>query len=161
MKVINYNLIVSNNKHFLENGFLTNKSLLPTIKNIGKQLGITISKKKKTILIYEINNLLKIHISALYIQSWVRSCFVRKWISLHGPSWNNVSLVNNSSDFLTMEATKSIHWSEKFNFQDSQGFIYSFHQLSFLKLLKTKLPNKNLLNPYNKVPISKQNIAFF
>ena len=161
MKVINYNLIISNNKHLLENGLLTNKSLLPTIKNIGKQLGIIISKKKKSILIYEINNILKFHIKALYIQSWVRSYFVRKWISLHGPSWDNISLVNNSSDFLTMEAIKSIHWSEKFNFQDSQGFIYSFHKLSFQKLLKNKLPNKSLLNPYNKVPISNQNITFF
>jgi hypothetical protein len=161
MNNFNNKLFIYENKDFLDRGLnVSSKLLLPTIKKMAIQLGIKIYKKKKEILKEDINNILfsTFNKCALQVQCCFRGFLVRKWIYLHGESWKDQELVNNTIDFLTMEPIKNINWMYKFNYKDSQGFIYSFDIHSFVRLLNARQHNKKLLNPYNQQPISIRDI---
>ena len=156
----NYFEFIKDNKGLLVDNHVNPKLTLPEIKAIGRLVGVKLTQRKGDLLTC-INNILHLHKFSIKIQKIVRTYFVSKWIRLHGPAWNNYSISNNVTDFLTMDSISSLHPFQQFSFKDKEGFVYSFDLVSFNKLIAKKNARDNLVNPYNKSIIPNNVIENF
>ena len=155
-----YNYFLKTHETILVNNQISSNIKLPELKSIGKLLHVKVTQKKQDLL-NSINQALTHHKSSVILQKMIRGYFVRKWISLHGPVWKNVSNCNNVNDFLSMEEISSIHPFQVFSYKDNEGFIYAFNLISFTQLIQTRKHRQELCNPYNKNVISKKVIELY
>jgi hypothetical protein len=93
------------------------------------------------------------------IQKRIRGNLLRKYNKLHGPGFKNKSTCTNETDFFTMDPLSELTNSQFYSFEDSDGFIYGFDLLSFYNLIYKC--DGQIKNPYNRLPISSENIEKF
>jgi len=79
------------------------------------------------------------------LQSIIRGTQLRKRLILKGPGLFNRSIINNETDFLTLESIYKLDFSKFFSYTDKDGFIYAFSLESAKYIL-----NSNMQNPYNR-----------
>ena len=113
---------------------------------------------KKALLIYNLYNYLYLSNKILKIQKLWRGFLQRKIIKCQGDGVLNRKIINNSTDFFTLESMNKIPLIQYFGFKDKDNFIYGFNVKSFWKLLKSQ---KKTENPYNRIVISKNIITRF
>jgi hypothetical protein len=120
------------------------------LKNISKYFKLKISGNKKELL-----NRVFTHIYLskyiIKIQKNFRKYIVSRYISLHGPAFNNKNLCVNNSDFITLEDFNDINRHQFISYRDIDNFIYGFSINSLYNLLiKNNLCNIKPTNPYNR-----------
>jgi len=93
------------------------------------------------------------------IQKRIRGNLLRKYNKLHGPGFKNKSTCTNETDFFTMDPLIELPNSQFYSFEDADGFIYGFDLLSFYNLIYKC--DGQIKNPYNRLPISSENIEKF
>lgn len=93
------------------------------------------------------------------VQKMIRGYLLRKYNKLHGPGFKNKSLCTNATDFFTMDPLLELSNSQFYSFKDADGFIYGFDLLSFYNLIYKC--DGQIKNPYNRLPISSDNIEKF
>jgi hypothetical protein len=93
------------------------------------------------------------------VQKRIRGNLLRKYNKLHGPGFENKSVCTNETDFFTMDPLSELPNSQFYSFEDSDGFIYGFDLLSFYNLIYKC--DGQIKNPYNRLPISSENIEKF
>ena len=118
---------------------LKNKDVIIFFKNYISD----ISKYK-----YELKRIIK-------IQSIIRRKNIYHINNLKGPGWTSICV--NDSDFYTFEEKKYINYDYFFSFKDEKNSIYFFDIRSF-KLLLDNQKSNNIINPYNRLEISLDNI---
>lgn len=97
------------------------------------------------------------------LQKCYRNYVIRQFNKVHGPAIVRRSLCKNTQDFITYESVKYIHPNEFYSFKDSHdGFIYGFCMKSLIEYIKCqekyKNTKKDIINPYNNMPINKNRI---
>ena len=90
------------------------------------------------------------------IQKRIRGHLQRKYNKLHGPGFKNKSVCTNTTDFFTMDPLSELPNSQFYSFEDADGFIYGFDLLSIYNLIYKC--DGQIKNPYNRLPISSENI---
>ena len=90
------------------------------------------------------------------IQKRIRGHLQRKYNKLHGPGFKNKNLCTNTTDFFTMDLLSELPNSQFYSFEDADGFIYGFDLLSIYNLIYKC--DGQIKNPYNRLPISSENI---
>jgi hypothetical protein len=93
------------------------------------------------------------------IQKRLRGNLLRKYNKLHGPGFKNKALCTNATDFFTMDPLTELTNSQFYSLEDADGFIYGFDLLSFYNLIYKC--DGQIKNPYNRLPISSENIVNF
>ena len=113
----------------------------------------------KSQLVTNIYSFLYLSNYSLKIQKNIRGYLQRKYNTLQGPGFKNKSVCTNTTDFFTMDDLNDLPNTQFFSFKDADGFIYGFDLLSIYNLIyKCDSPIKN---PYNRLPISSDNIEKF
>ena len=123
----------------------------PILKAACKKYKLKISGNKD-VLIERLRTLFDKIRKIIIVQSILRrkQCYI--YIFGRGPAINNRELCNNNTDFITLEPINEILFKDFYSYKDTQGFVYGFNLSSLLSLIKTK---KNIINPYNRTAISK------
>lgn len=93
-------------------------------------------------------NYLKQSIYIIKVQSIIKGCLIRDFITKHGPAIKNRNMCVNETDFLTLERIDKIPFQQFYSFKDKDNFIYGFDICSLYNLLKRD--NSKPLNPYNR-----------
>ncbi len=96
---------------------------------------------------------------SIKIQKTIRGFLTRKYIKLHGPGYKNKNICTNTTDFFTLDNLHELPNSQFFSFKDADGFIYGFDLMSVYNLIYKC--NGAIQNPYNRLPISAENIENF
>ncbi len=93
------------------------------------------------------------------VQKCIRGYLLRKYNKLHGPGFKNKNICTNTTDFFTMDPLAELSNKQFFSFEDADGFIYGFDLLSIYNLIYKC--DGQIKNPYNRLPISSENIEKF
>ena len=93
------------------------------------------------------------------IQKITRGYLLRKYNKLHGPGFKNKNICTNTTDFFTLDPLTELPNKQFFSFEDADGFIYGFDLLSIYNLIYKC--DGQIKNPYNRLPISSENIEKF
>jgi hypothetical protein len=93
------------------------------------------------------------------VQKWIRGYLLRKYNKLHGPGFKNKNVCTNATDFFTLDPLTDLPNKQFFSFEDADGFIYGFDLLSIYNLIYKC--DGQIKNPYNRLPISSENIEKF
>ena len=128
------------------------------LKKIATQYKIKISGTKSE-LVTRIYPFLYLSNFAIKIQKCIRGYLLRKYNKLHGPGFKNKNKCTNTTDFFTMDPLSELPNSQFYSFEDTDGFIYGFDLLSIYNLIYKC--DGQIKNPYNRLPISSQNIERF
>ena len=126
------------------------------LKIFAKFLKLKISGNKKE-LFTRIFVYLKQSFYIIKIQKLFRGKILRKFMEFHGPAYKNKKICTNTTDFITMEGLKDLHFYQFFSYKDDDNFIYGFDISSLYHLIfKTNKSIKHIHNPYNrnKIPES-------
>ena len=110
----------------------------------------------KTQLVIRIYSFLYLSNFVTKIQKRIRGHLQRKYNKLHGPGFKNKSVCTNETDFFTMDPLSELPNSQFYSFEDADGFIYGFDLLSIYNLIYKC--DGQIKNPYNRLPISSENI---
>ena len=110
----------------------------------------------KTQLVTRIYSFLYLSNFVTKIQKRIRGHLQRKYDKLHGPGFKNKSVCTNETDFFTMDPLSELPNSQFYSFEDADGFIYGFDLLSIYNLIYKC--DGQIKNPYNRLPISSENI---
>jgi len=113
----------------------------------------------KTQLITRIYSFLYLSNFITRVQKCVRGYLLRKYNNLHGPGYKNKNICTNATDFFSMDPLAELPNKQFFSFQDADGFIYGFDLLSIYNLIYKC--DGQIKNPYNRLPISSENIEKF
>jgi len=88
-----------------------------------------------------------------HIYRMIQSKFRLRRLLLHGPCYYKKELVNNETDFFTLDNILEIPQKFFFSFLDTNGFYYAFDIRSLNKLLKNNNQKKQYINPYSTKPL--------
>jgi hypothetical protein len=110
----------------------------------------------KAELVTRIYSFLYLSNFTIRIQKIIRGYLLRKYNKLHGPGFKNKNVCTNTTDFFTMDPLSDLPNKQFFSFKDIDGFIYGFDLLSIYNLIYKC--DGQIKNPYNRLPISTQNI---
>ena len=113
----------------------------------------------KTQLITRIYSFLYLSNFITKAQKWIRGYLLRKYNKLHGPGFKNKMVCTNTTDFFTLDPLTDLPNKQFFSFEDADGFIYGFDLLSMYNLIYKC--DGQIKNPYNRLPISSENIEKF
>tara|TARA_B110000285_G_C15076248_1_gene590902 strand:+ start:339 stop:1436 length:1098 start_codon:yes stop_codon:yes gene_type:complete len=125
------------------------------LREIARENKIKISGKKQDIIERIRDNFIRSK-CANKIQRIFRGFIARRFKQLSGPALYNRKICINDTDFVTMENILDVDWFDFFSYKDIDGTIYGFSLLSFLRY--TSKHNRNVRNPYNRLPIGFNNI---
>ncbi len=128
------------------------------LKTIASQHKLKISGNKSQ-LVTRIYSFLYLSHFITRVQKMIRGYLLRKYNKLHGPGFKNRSVCTNTTDFFTMDPLSELPNTQFYSFEDADGFIYGFDLLSIYNLIY-KCDGK-IKNPYNRLPISSENIEKF
>jgi hypothetical protein len=128
------------------------------LKTIVSHYKLKISGNKSQ-LVTRIFSFLYLSNFIIKVQKRIRGNLLRKYNKLHGPGFENKSVCTNETDFFTMDPLSELPNSQFYSFEDSDGFIYGFDLLSFYNLIYKC--DGQIKNPYNRLPISSENIEKF
>jgi hypothetical protein len=129
------------------------------LKTIGSHYKLKVSGANKSQLVTSIYSFLYLSHYSLKIQKIIRGILTRKYITMHGPGYKNKNVCTNTTDFFTMDNLSELPNSQFFSFKDMDGFIYGFDLMSIYNLIYKC--NGLIKNPYNRLPISSENIENF
>lgn len=133
-----------------------NNLTISELKKICTHYGLKLSGSKQEIQLRIIHYFI-LNQHCITLQKHIRKHFVKKYISLHGPAFQNKSLCTNSSDFFTLDDVNDIPSHQFISICDEDGFIYGFQISSLYHLFHSKKnndPNEPILNPYNRKPLN-------
>jgi len=116
------------------------------LKIFAKQYKLKSSGNKKE-LTDRIYNFLYLSFYITKIQKIFRGFIAKKYITLHGPAYQNRKLCTNNCDFVTMELLEDISLEQFISYKDIDGFIYGFDIGSLYNMI-TK--HQDIKNPYNR-----------
>jgi hypothetical protein len=88
-----------------------------------------------------------------HIYRMIQSKFRLRKLLLHGPCYYKKEMVNNETDFFTLDNILEIPNNFFFSFLDKNGFYYAFDIRSLNKLLKNNNKNNQYINPYSTSPL--------
>jgi len=128
------------------------------LKTIVSHYKLKISGNKSQ-LVTRIFSFLYLSHYTIRVQKIMRGYLVRKYNKLHGPGFKNKSVCTNETDFFTMDPLSELPNSQFYSFEDADGFIYGFDILSVYNLIYKC--DGQIKNPYNRLPISSENIEKF
>ena len=129
------------------------KYKLPELKSIAKNLRLHITGTKP-VLIERIEGLFERFSKVIKIQRIIRGYIVKKSFQLRGEALKNRAICVNNTDFYTLEPLNEIDFEVFYSYKDEKNFQYGFNVTSLIKLMKNK--NKEILNPYNREPMTNQ-----
>jgi hypothetical protein len=132
------------------------KYKLPELKSIAKNLRLHITGTKP-VLIERIEGLFERFSKVIKIQRIIRGFIVKKSFQLRGEAFKNRAICVNNTDFYTLEPLNEIDFEVFYSYKDEKNFQYGFNVTSLIKLMKNK--NKEILNPYNREPMTNQVIT--
>ena len=117
------------------------------LRMIAKKYKLKISGNKNE-LNKRIYLFLLYNFNAIKIQKNTRRKFVYKYVSVHGPAFNNKSKCVNEQDFFSLEKISSINYVNFFSEEDN-GMIYGFDIVSLYNFIrKEKSQGKSFKNPF-------------
>lgn len=122
---------------------------IPQIKTLVKRLKLPLTGAKP-VLIGRIDTFFSKSIKAVSLQKLFRAYVVRKSIRLRGPAFNNRTLCNNDTDFISMEPLNEIPNELFFSYTDTKDFTYGFNLSSIIQAIKTLKEKEKMNNPYNR-----------
>lgn len=125
------------------------------LKTIVSHYKLKISGNKSQ-LVTRIYSFLYLSHFIIKIQKRIRGYLLRKYNKLHGPGFKNKNVCTNATDFFTMDPLTELPNSQFYSFEDADGFIYGFDLLSIYNLIYKC--DGQIKNPYNRLPISSENI---
>ena len=125
------------------------------LKTIVSHYKLKISGNKSQ-LVTRIYSFLYLSHFIIKIQKRIKGYLLRKYNKLHGPGFKNKSVCTNATDFFTMDPLSELPNSQFYSFEDADGFIYGFDLLSIYNLIYKC--DGQIKNPYNRLPISSENI---
>ena len=128
------------------------------LKTIGSHYKLKVSGTKSQLVI-SIYSFLYLSNYSVKIQKMSRGFLIRKYNKLHGPGYKNKNVCTNTTDFFTMDDLSELPNSQFFSFKDTDGFIYGFDLMSIYNLIYKC--DGAIKNPYNRLPISGENIEKF
>jgi hypothetical protein len=128
---------------------------IPQLKTIATHYKLKIGGNK-TQLVTRIYSFLHLSHFITRIQKRIRGHLQRKYNKLHGPGFKNKNVCTNTTDFFTMDPLSELPNSQFYSFEDADGFIYGFDLLSIYNLIYKC--DGQIKNPYNRLPISSENI---
>ena len=152
-KVCNENMYIPKNKDYKM--LLQYNYTIQQLKEIVNHHKLKISGNKSQ-LVTRIYFFLYLSNFCVKIQKIIRGNIQRKYNKLQGPGFKNKSLCTNTTDFFTMDNLNELSNSQFFSFKDADGFIYGFDLLSIYNLIYKS--DGAIKNPYNRLPISSENI---
>jgi len=128
------------------------------LKTIGSHYKLKVSGTKSQ-LVTSIYSFLYLSNYSVKLQKMARGFLIRKYNKLHGPGYKNKNVCTNTTDFFTMDDLSELPNSQFFSFKDTDGFIYGFDLMSIYNLIYKC--DGIIKNPYNRLPISGENIGKF
>lgn len=103
---------------------------------------------KKSDLLKNIYNYLKLSYFSIKVQKIVRGYILRLHNHYRGPAYFKRSLCNNETDFFTLENVGNIDNNQFISFKNDNGFIYGYDIVSLYNLILKS--GKNSTNPYDR-----------
>lgn len=103
---------------------------------------------KKSELLNNIYNYLKISANSVKLQKLIRGFLLRSHNYYRGPAYYNRSLCNNDTDFFTLEKMKKINNYQFISYKNENGIIYGYDIVSLYNLIIKN--GKNTTNPYDR-----------
>lgn len=148
---------------FTEYENVTNKLLIPQLKDICRHYKLKVSGKKQE-LVERARNFLQYSAIAIILQSKIKRRFTHEWLKLHGLGLFDRTICVNDSDIMGDDLT-DIEYNNFFSFTD-QGFTYGFDISTFREIiLKTKRDKitreRKVINPYTRDEIEDNVISDF
>ena len=142
---------------------VTNKLLIPQLKDICRHYKLKVSGKKQE-LVERARKYLKHSAVAIILQSKIKRRFTHEWLKLHGLGLFDRSVCVNDSDIMGDDLT-DIKYNKFFSFTD-QGFTYGFDISTFKEIiLKSKRDRitreRKVINPYTRDEIEDNIISDF
>jgi len=125
------------------------------LKTIVSHYKLKISGNKSQ-LVTRIYSFLYLSNYIIKIQKNIKGFLQRKYNKLQGPGFKNKNVCTNTTDFFTMDNLTELPNCQFFSFKDTDGFIYGFDLLSIYNLIHKC--DGQIKNPYNRLPISSENI---
>jgi hypothetical protein len=126
------------------------------LKSIVSHYKLKISGNKSQ-LVTRIYSFLYLSNYSIKIQKIIKGFLQRKYNKLQGPGFKNKNVCTNTTDFFTMDNLTDLPNCQFFSFKDADGFIYGFDLLSIYNLIYKC--DGQIKNPYNRLPISCENIG--
>lgn len=155
-KVDNKNMCIPQFNEY--NMIITYNYNVQQLKKIATQYKLKIGGNKSQ-LVTRVYTFLYLSNFTIKIQKCIRGHLLRKYNGLHGPGFKNKNICTNTTDFFTMDPLSELPNSQFYSFKDADGFIYGFDLLSIYNLIYKC--DGQIKNPYNRLPISSQNIEKF
>jgi hypothetical protein len=142
LTINNYNELTENNYNIQQ------------LKAIAKFYKLKLSGNKKE-LMNRIFVFLYLSHYIVKIQKIFRGRFQRKFSLFFGPGLYRREICTNTTDFVTMEDLKDLHYGQFYSFKDIDGRIYGFDISSIYNLIYKSNDNINNnkiggINPYNR-----------
>ena len=120
------------------------------LKIFAKFYKLKISGNKNELLL-RIFIYLRLSFYLIKIQKLFRGNLIRKFIKMHGPAFKNKKICTNSSDFITLEEIKDLHFLQLYSYKDEDNFVYGFDISSLYHLIFQSNKSPNFIkNPYNR-----------
>lgn len=144
---------------------VTNKLLVPQLKQICRKYKLRLSGKKEE-LVERVRYYLKGSCSAVILQGCCKRLLAHKWLGHHGPALLDRSICVNDSDIMGEDIT-DIPLDQFFSFTE-QGFTYGFDIATFFSILQQAANNRRNYrrneipkNPYTRDPIDSETMDEF